>query len=73
MLRDNHSMIWDVTLTSDTSGSWGCGAFLSNGEWFQVQWPQSLVGSPDYGEGISSGGTRSSDLVLGSQIRVEQE
>eukprot|EP00731_Ephydatia_muelleri_P026363 Em0018g463a len=28
-----------VMLTSDASGSWGCGAFCSTGEWFQFQWP----------------------------------
>ena len=27
-----------VSLTSDASGSWGCGAYSDNG-WFQVQWP----------------------------------
>ena len=43
MLRVNHSMIWDVTLTSDASRSWGCGAFTATGEWFQFQWPQSEV------------------------------
>lgn len=26
-------------LTSDASGSWGCGAFSSMGEWFRFQWP----------------------------------
>ncbi len=29
------------TITSDASGSWGCGAFASTGEWFQLRWPQS--------------------------------
>lgn len=29
------------TVTSDASGSWGCGAFSSSGEWFQLQWPAS--------------------------------
>ena len=28
-----------VTLTSDASGSWGCGAFTSTGQWFKLQWP----------------------------------
>ena len=28
-----------VTLTSDASGTWGCGAFNSEGEWFQLEWP----------------------------------
>ena len=28
-------------LTSDASGSWGCGAFTSAGQWFQFQWPTS--------------------------------
>ena len=27
------------TLTSDASGSWGCGAISSTGEWFSFQWP----------------------------------
>ena len=30
----------DTILTSDASGSWGCGAFSSS-SWFQYQWPQS--------------------------------
>ena len=29
------------SITADASGSWGCGAFGSNGAWFQVQWPES--------------------------------
>ena len=29
------------TLTSDTSGSWGCGAYSSEGEWFQLKWPEA--------------------------------
>ena len=28
-------------LTSDASGSWGCGAFSSAGDWFQLPWPRS--------------------------------
>ncbi len=32
---------YEVTLTSDASGTWGCGAFTSGGEWFQVKWPDS--------------------------------
>ena len=28
-------------ITSDASGSWGCGAFSSSGSWFQLQWPSS--------------------------------
>jgi len=30
-----------VTVTSDASGSWGCGAVTSDGQWLQLQWPQS--------------------------------
>ena len=30
-----------VTLTSDASGSWGCGAFTSLGKWFMFKWPRS--------------------------------
>eukprot|EP00731_Ephydatia_muelleri_P001265 Em0001g1265a len=33
-----------VMLTSDASGSWGCGAFCSTGEWFQFQWPPEWSG-----------------------------
>ena len=29
------------TITADASGSWGCGAFGSNGSRFQLQWPCS--------------------------------
>lgn len=28
-------------ITSDASGSWGCGAFSSEGEWFQLKLPTS--------------------------------
>ncbi len=28
-------------MTSDASGTWGCGVFTSGGEWFQVKWPDS--------------------------------
>ena len=31
---------WEVTVTSDASGSWGCGAF-SEREWFQLRWPET--------------------------------
>ena len=30
-----------VVLTSDASGSWGCGAFTSTGQWLQLQFPES--------------------------------
>ena len=30
---------WNITVTSDASGSWGCGAYMSTGEWFQLRWP----------------------------------
>ena len=33
-----------VVLTSDASGSWGCGAFTSAGEWFQLELPSSWDG-----------------------------
>ncbi len=32
------------TITSDASGGWGCGAFTSTGEWFQLRWPASWAG-----------------------------
>ena len=28
------------TITSDASGSWGCGAYTLSGEWFQLKWPR---------------------------------
>ena len=34
----------EVVLTSDASGSWGCGAFTSAGEWFQLELPSSWDG-----------------------------
>ena len=30
-----------ITITSDASGSFGCGAFCSAHGWFQIQWPQT--------------------------------
>ena len=33
-----------LTLTSDASGSWGSGAFTSNGQWFQLEWPSDWEG-----------------------------
>ena len=37
--RANH----DVFMISDASGNWGCGAYNSQGEWFQFQWPLAWV------------------------------
>ena len=31
----------ELMVTSDASGSWGCGAVTCAGQWFQVQWPES--------------------------------
>ena len=31
-------------ITSDASGAWGCGAYSSVGEWFQLEWPRSWRG-----------------------------
>ena len=30
-----------IMVTSDASGTWGCGAFTSAGQWFQFRWPAS--------------------------------
>ena len=30
---------YEAVVTSDASGSWGCGAYTSEGEWFQFRWP----------------------------------
>lgn len=35
-----------ATITSDASGSWGCGAFSDTGAWFQFQWPKSWLDIP---------------------------
>ena len=37
----------DVVLTSDASGSWGCGVYWET-RWFQLQW-QGLGESANYG------------------------
>ena len=40
-------VVWSsprVVMTSDASGSWGCGAFTSVGEWFQIELPESWAG-----------------------------
>ena len=42
MLNVLHS--YEATITSDASGQWGCGAFSSDGEWFQLEWPDSWIG-----------------------------
>ena len=34
---------WDVMLTSDASGSWGCGAWCEQ-DWFQLEWSQCTKG-----------------------------
>ena len=33
-----------MVLTSDPSGSWWCGAYLTSGEWFQLELPSSSAG-----------------------------
>ena len=38
MSRYTLASYW-ATVTSDASGSWGCGAYSSSGEWFQFEWP----------------------------------
>ena len=40
-------VVWSsprVVMTSDSLGSWGCGAFTSAGEWFQIKLPESWAG-----------------------------
>ena len=32
-----------MEMTSDASGSWGCGAYTSDSQWFQLQLPESWV------------------------------
>ena len=33
----------EVTITSDASGTWGCGAWWKN-RWFQLQWTEEMLG-----------------------------
>ena len=32
-----------VAVTSDASGGWGCGAYLTGGKWFQFAWPDEWL------------------------------
>ena len=34
----------ETSITSDASGRWGCGAFTSKGDWFQLRWPPEWEG-----------------------------
>ena len=45
MLWDVSKKTADVTVTSDGSGSWGCGAFWKS-KWFHFPWPSSLHDFP---------------------------
>ena len=36
-----HRQQASATVTSDASGSWGCGAYNNSGAWFQFSWPES--------------------------------
>lgn len=42
MLVKNSKQHPDVFVTSDASGSWGCGAYERD-QWFQLQWPPSMA------------------------------
>lgn len=41
MMRNARMSKPDIILTSDASGSWGCGAFWGD-QWFQLQWPTAV-------------------------------
>ena len=43
MADPSYHCLIQLTVTSDASGSWGCGAVSDSGEYFQVQWPSSWV------------------------------
>ena len=32
-----------ATITSEASGNWGCSAFSSEGNWFQLVWPKEWL------------------------------
>jgi hypothetical protein len=40
MMSSSRPRVPSVTVTSDASGGWGCGAFCAN-QWFQLAWPVS--------------------------------
>ena len=37
------ALVSSVSVTSDASGSWGCGAYTQLGEWFQLEWPDEWL------------------------------
>ena len=41
MMYGTIKMRLDITVMSDASESWGCGAYTSAWEWFQLRWPPS--------------------------------
>ena len=41
MMEGVHRYRFSATVTSDASGRWGCGAYSSSGDWFQLEWPES--------------------------------
>ena len=43
MMLDDRKTNPDIVLTSDASGSWGCGAFWED-KWLQFEWPAALSG-----------------------------
>ena len=43
MMSRHTPAVYGATVTSDASGSWGCGAYSSSGEWFQFEWPASWL------------------------------
>ena len=43
MMIDDRKSHPDISLTSDASGTWGCGAFF-NSFWFQLKWPETFQG-----------------------------
>ena len=40
MMGGVHQYRYSATVTSDASGRWGCGAYSSSGDWFQLEWPE---------------------------------
>ena len=55
------------SITSDASGSWGCGAFTSAGEWFQLVLPESWNGIHISNKGTATDSDR--DSSVGEQWR----
>ena len=61
MLREAKEVQASVSITSDASGGWGCGAFTGP-EWFMVRWAESYKDCHITTKGTSTHSHRSNDM-----------